>query len=320
MREGLDERHGVSKLKQAHEFRKAAKTTYRFAKTASDRGRDEAQFGHSSSSYAHFPSENVLDRVMSIAKSLYRCHLSCNDAFPPRQTRAEWARAVWSEACARVATNPLPLPQAELFKNSGMSLITDIKMKIMHSIESYYGFDTSLAPHSISFNASRAYILLTDMTFIYRDCSPDNRERHLPYRHPMIQRAINIIWFQNKDAVGIVFEDHFTPMPIPAIALALTAIECCIGEWSEGTRRMSDWDEGRYRTTYHSHIASLTEFGRHVSARGQLGQIQHDLLENARQHAGVIPGRVTGSGRFSQEALEAAHRYDNVPSYYAQPP
>jgi Domain of unknown function (DUF6532) len=59
-------------------------------------------------------------------------------------------------------------------------------------------------------------------------------------------------------------------------------IECCIGEWSEGTRKMSKWDEGRYRTTYRSHIASLTDFGRHVHAQGQLEQIQYDLLETAR--------------------------------------
>jgi hypothetical protein len=32
LRKGLEEKQGVSKLKQAHEFRKAAKSTYGFAK------------------------------------------------------------------------------------------------------------------------------------------------------------------------------------------------------------------------------------------------------------------------------------------------
>jgi hypothetical protein len=49
-----------------------------------------------------------------------------------------------------------------------MSFITEIKTSIMHSIETYYGFDTSRAPDSISYNASRAYRLLSEMTFIYR--------------------------------------------------------------------------------------------------------------------------------------------------------
>jgi hypothetical protein len=119
----------------------------------------------------------------------------------------------------------------------------------------------------------------------------------------MIQKAINIIWFQDQDPIGIVFGNYFSPMPIPAIALALTAvrvdttrvctldadgvsniyqIECCISEWSEGTRRISNWDEARYRTTYRSHIASLNDFGRHVREQGQLELIQHELLEAAR--------------------------------------
>ena len=45
-----------------------------------------------------------------------------------------------------------------------------------------------------------------------------------PYRHPIIQKAINLMWFQSKDGDGIVFFEHFTPIPIQAIALALTVV------------------------------------------------------------------------------------------------
>jgi hypothetical protein len=47
---------------------------------------------------------------------------------------------------------------------------------------------------------------------------------HLPYQHPIIQKAINMTWFQDKDDDGIVFHEHFTPIPIQAIALALTVV------------------------------------------------------------------------------------------------
>jgi hypothetical protein len=43
-----------------------------------------------------------------------------------------------------------------------------MKMKIMHAVESLYGFDTSRAPDIISHNARLAQALLTNMAFIYR--------------------------------------------------------------------------------------------------------------------------------------------------------
>jgi hypothetical protein len=44
------------------------------------------------------------------------------------------------------------------------------------------------------------------------------------YQHPIIQKAVNVMWFQNKRDEGIQHMDMFKPMPIPAIALVLTAV------------------------------------------------------------------------------------------------
>jgi Domain of unknown function (DUF6532) len=121
-----------------------------------------------------------------------------------------------------------------------MKVLHDMKMKIMHHIESFYGFDTSRAPEVISRNARHARALLTAMAFIYRvgpilSSSPAHlptfsqeptsggTPRH-PYRHPIIQKAINTIWFQNKDSDGIVFHELFTPIPIQTMALVLTVV------------------------------------------------------------------------------------------------
>ena len=37
------------------------------------------------------------------ARALYRCRLSCKDAFPSPDLKKEWAKDVWDEACAREA-------------------------------------------------------------------------------------------------------------------------------------------------------------------------------------------------------------------------
>ena len=54
------------------------------------------------------------------------------------------------------------------FVVGSMTLFADMKMKIAHTVESLYGFNTSRAPESISKNAELAQALLTNMTFIYR--------------------------------------------------------------------------------------------------------------------------------------------------------
>jgi hypothetical protein len=48
-----------------------------------------------------------------------------------------------------------------------MELITDFRVKIEHTVESSYEFNTSRDPDSINHNAKRAQALLTKMTFVY---------------------------------------------------------------------------------------------------------------------------------------------------------
>lgn len=44
------------------------------------------------------------------------------------------------------------------------------------------------------------------------------------YQHPIIQRSINKMWFKNRRDEGIEYEESFDPLPVPAIALMLTAV------------------------------------------------------------------------------------------------
>ncbi|KAH9954062.1 hypothetical protein BC827DRAFT_80350 [Russula dissimulans] len=315
---GLDSKSGFSKLVHAREYRRTCKEAYRYAKHVSERGRDTEYFsrrptissalhsGVSEPDAADGP-EDIFDRVNRIARSLYRCYLSCKDAFPSPDTKIEWERAAWNEACAREGVHPNQLPQDGPFADRSMKVLHDMKMKIMHHIESFYGFDTSRAPEVISRNARHARALLTAMAFIYREPTSGGTPRH-PYRHPIIQKAINTIWFQNKDSDGIVFHELFTPIPIQTMALVLTVIECCIDEWTDGTRQPSNWDEARYKAVYISHVSSLVDLRGHglPQSRDLLAQIQRDLLNDARIHAGATAEPVTGSGRLHSEALRTA--------------
>ena len=45
-----------------------------------------------------------------------------------------------------------------------------------------------------------------------------------PYRHPVLQKAINLTWFRNKDDEGVFFHEHFSPLSVKAIALILAVV------------------------------------------------------------------------------------------------
>src|SRR5712671_5401171 len=59
-------------------------------------------------------SDHALDesfgRVLSVAQSLYRCYLSCKEAFPSHHSKGEWVAAAWSEACSRTGIYPSRSP------------------------------------------------------------------------------------------------------------------------------------------------------------------------------------------------------------------
>jgi hypothetical protein len=196
------------------------------------------------------------DHVTGVALSLSKIYLGCKDAFPTPQMKADWGETVWREACVTTGTNiesfiPFelvrPIPTGLLrvphylfqFVDGNVKLFMETKKRILHIVEAQYDFDTSHAPNSISSNAALAQALLSGMAFVYRVCpflittyksptisqeiDPDGT-RHHPYRHPALQKVINITWFQRKDDGGVVFHQHFSPLSVPAIAFILTVV------------------------------------------------------------------------------------------------
>jgi hypothetical protein len=73
---------------------------------------------------------------------------------------------------------------------------------------------------------STVFVLLRFLHYsltITQEPNPDGVFHH-PYRHPAIQKAINITWFRTVIDVGFDFKKHFSPLPVPAIAYILAAV------------------------------------------------------------------------------------------------
>ena len=105
------------------------------------------------------------------------------------------------------------------------------------------------------------------------------------------------MWFKNKRDEGIVYPDLFNPISVHSIALILTAvsnsihdfhvsnnlstlqIECNIDEWISSTKMEVTFWADDYRTTYESHVSSLTAFSEYSNSKGLdlLGLLQRKL-------------------------------------------
>jgi hypothetical protein len=115
-----------------------------------------------------------------------------------------------------------------------------MKTRLRRDVATLYEFDQNQTAGSISYNVAHAKELLTKMAFIYRvrtHCittwsalipvrsqEQDSEITFHQYRHPIIQKLINNLWFKNEDDDGMIFLDHFSPIPIPAVALVLTVV------------------------------------------------------------------------------------------------
>ncbi|KAI9432585.1 hypothetical protein H4582DRAFT_1857737 [Lactarius indigo] len=124
----------------------------------------------------------------------------------------------------------------------------------------------------------RAQNLKTDTTFI-------NGESGIPYRHPIIQQCINVVWFGDRNGDGVRFSNEFNPIPYETIALVLTAIECCLDEWSNGLQTKLPFTYERYKVTYASHLTALkalTQQGLDTRHCDPLHQLRRDFYDEGR--------------------------------------
>ncbi|KAI0246543.1 hypothetical protein BJV78DRAFT_1157817 [Lactifluus subvellereus] len=146
--------------------RRYAEETLHIVKTISDRARD-AEF----SGVSHQTLDKQLQRTIDIAEATYQCYLSCKDAFSTPEQESCWVKSV---ACA-----------------AGPRFRAGARAKITPLVERFYEFETGGVAEGLDRNTERARDLKTDLAFI-------NGENGLPYLHPIVQPAINVIWFGGR--------------------------------------------------------------------------------------------------------------------------
>ncbi|KAH8990671.1 hypothetical protein EDB86DRAFT_2831097 [Lactarius hatsudake] len=261
----LDSKWGQSKFLRGRESRRAA----RLANYAAER-----EFAKSIAGY-NFTAQRPVS-------------LSIPDAFPTPQMKNEWAMEVWHEACEKTGVIPNSFTPYELASpistkaptDSNIELFINAKKTITDAVDFFYDFDERRSPNIADRNKLLVHGLLFNMSFVFREHNPGESHRY-PYEHPAIQKAINIMWFRNREDDGVMFHEHFSPMPIPAIAFILTLIECCIDEWADG--KETRWKEVQFQTAYETHIKMLRHFQQLGVVQGvEFEHMRSDLIKDAR--------------------------------------
>ncbi|KAI0282036.1 hypothetical protein BC826DRAFT_881974, partial [Russula brevipes] len=227
----------------------------------------------------------VVTAVINKACGLYRCMISTEDAFPSYAKELDFAHRAWKSACVSIVVDVQPVPSAlKVIMQRGSQMRGEVKTKIRPLITPSYNFNISHSSKSREHNLKKAAALKENLNFTYKVlkfASPDGNvvERKGLYQNIIIQKAINAAWFAHRNDEGIVFSETFHPIPLPTIALVLTAVSffCGIDEWITGTREALNFKSSEYKKIYEEHCSMLGLFKDKTENIGILPRIQVKL-------------------------------------------
>ncbi|KAI6029634.1 hypothetical protein BKA83DRAFT_4047772 [Pisolithus microcarpus] len=251
--------------------------------------------------------DEVTQEFMMTAIGEYRARLCAEAPMPDHLAETSILDASWAWARKATGVNLARTPQlAKIVTSRGSQVRGQLKTKLRPLVEAIFGFHSSQSKSAIKKNRSLAEGLKEGTNFAFKvkcnwafsllvlicvvqHMAADEGERRGFLKAPLIQKIVNTMWFANKHDDGVVFHKHYKPFPYPALALVLTAIECCIDEWMTGTWTDIPFTIQEYRGTYESHLKCLHAFEDATKDYDVLPAICTRLYEAGRIHSGTAP-------------------------------
>ncbi|KAF8691578.1 hypothetical protein AX14_002778 [Amanita brunnescens Koide BX004] len=255
---------------------------------------------------------DIKQKIINEANGYYRVLLSTINAYPLPAQELDFVKMAWKYALDETGMKDVELQPdvSRIIRDRNSQLRSEAKTKCAKLVDSLYGFETGRNRRQVAANKTLAEELLNEKGYIFKEIKA-NGERCLrgPYKHMIVQCAVNDMWFQNKYDEGIKYEKNFDPLPIPAIALVLTAIECGVDQWEDGYKTDVKFYSNEYKPVYLGHIKSLEAFGEAAQALDLLGKLQRKLYNIGRVHAGVTPKAIMDKPPIPISAFKDAVQY-----------
>ncbi|KAI5982758.1 hypothetical protein EDC04DRAFT_2498380, partial [Pisolithus marmoratus] len=206
--------------------------------------------------------DDMTQEFMTTVISDYHAHLCTKGPMPDHALETTLLDTSWAQACKVTGVNLAHTPQlAKLVTSHGSQVHSQLKTKLHPLVKAMFSFHSSQSKNAIKKNWALAEGLKEGTNFAFKvQVLPSTY--HGKYQHMalLIQKIINTMWFANKHDNGVVFHNYFKLFPLPALALVLAAIECCIDEWVMGTRMDIIFTIQEYHGTYESHLKCLRAF------------------------------------------------------------
>ncbi|KAF7302320.1 hypothetical protein HMN09_00865500 [Mycena chlorophos] len=232
-------------------------------------------------------------------RHLFEARIWCVCAFPSVEQAQGWVVDIWIQVCEqRGEMLELTDRLRTMITDYGWHARGTVAKVVATLVDATWG----LAVLSGTALKAKCKVLLTEDGFAHEDV--DARKKY-PY-HPIIKTALQTIWFEKKKSRGIQHEEYFSPIPVPTLALLLTAMEYCIERCATGKRDTdASFDEANNKTPFQRHLKRLTEWDS-LLPEATL-EYRQQLYDECREAAGApaIVKPVTGlSDNRRAQALE----------------
>ncbi|KAG2097755.1 uncharacterized protein F5147DRAFT_714810 [Suillus discolor] len=253
--------------------------------------------------------DEISKEILITACSIYQCLIVTQAPFPDSvAAETKLAKEAWREACQLKGVDVKLTPSVvDMLLKRASHVRGELKMKMRPLTASFHGFRSSNSMEVIRSNRDLAERLKIGSIFVFKDPSSKSGI----YKTELLQQGINSMWFLNRSDEGVIYHKYFDPIPIKTIALVLTAIECCVDEWSQGIKEDIKFTSAGYGAVYNHHLSSLQRFDERTAPYKLLSKIHINLHDTARFHTGVaslIPLSATSQAHIDDAAFEDAIR------------
>ncbi|KAA1479325.1 hypothetical protein DENSPDRAFT_855326 [Dentipellis sp. KUC8613] len=208
------------------------------------------------------PTSRALSKKGSVH---FRIKVSLESGFPDEVEIIQMAKACFLEACTELkATNRAARfsneqlysdTMVDIVKRGASQLRGELKTKAQNLVATNFG----LLGLSVVETKVRIAQLVDRGSFHFED--PQMRRR--VFRNPIILTLATQQWFarRNGEAVGI-YAAQFNPIPEEMIALIITAVECALNDYTEGSfkPKSNDFLTETYGPVYGRHLHSIEKF------------------------------------------------------------
>ncbi|KAI0685468.1 hypothetical protein BC835DRAFT_1309995 [Cytidiella melzeri] len=232
--------------------------------------------------------------IMIQACTNFRVALATEDAFPGVDAD-NMAMIAFMEACEQKgmceAVN-IEEKDLKLIKGRASQLRGEVVTLARARVKFHYHFlDKDNTTLTLGKNCEK-YRALTDWNaFIYKD--PASREPGTLFRNQLLQDVLNQAFFRNAKDEDIVYRSCFNAseggIPLPTIALIITAIDCAISEFRTGEHIQQEFMEKMFTKQYRNYRTTLENWKKYTVKQGTLSaaQVQRKMYRLACIHAGV---------------------------------